>query len=109
MSWRGGEALMNYRTTYQVMMSTDGHHRVTVTIEDPGGTDAALAWAKATYSRLLKANGQAELLQEESLEAPECAVHFSPMERMQGRLGPFWSCHQKNRDGSWCSYKPKGF
>ncbi len=90
-------------------MSTDGDHKVSVTIEDPGGTDAALAWAKATYAKLMRnedpANGQAVRSVPET-ETPECALHRLPMVRMDGRLGPFWSCHQKNLDGSWCNYRP---
>ena len=30
-----------------------------------------------------------------------------PMVKVNGRRGPFWSCHEKNSDGSWCSYRPK--
>ena len=92
-------------------MSTDGQRKVRVTIEDPGGTDAALAWAKATHAKLMRsevpANGQiAEPM--EHTEAPECGYHHLPMVRMQGRLGPFWSCHEKNLDGSWCNFRPAG-
>jgi len=89
-------------------MSTDGNHKVTVTIEDPGGTDAALAWAKATYAKLIRTNNASTAPSPEDVdEPPICAVHQLPMARMNGRLGPFWSCHEKNLDGSWCSYKPK--
>ena len=35
-------------------MSTDGIHKVVVTIDDPGGTDAALAWAQATHYKLTR-------------------------------------------------------
>lgn len=94
------------KTTYQVEMSTDGNHKVTVTIEDPGGTDAALAWAEATYAKLTRSNGRPQPDMDNALQGPECAVHFMPMVRVQGKLGPFWSCHQKNLDGSWCTYKP---
>lgn len=41
-------------------------------------------------------------------EPPMCGVHEMPMVLMHGRRGDFWSCHEKNPDGSWCSYKPKG-
>ena len=97
------------RATYQVEMRTDGKHKVTVTIEDPGGTDAALAWAQATYAKLVRSNGLGSERQEQEFpepEVPECAVHRLPMVRMNGKRGPFWSCHEKNSDGSWCSYKP---
>lgn len=98
---------MTNRPLYQVTMSTDGNHKVTVTIEDPAGTDAALAWAKATHAKLLRTDDQPESSRDDVDEAPECQVHRLPMTRVQGRMGPFWSCHNKNQDGSWCNYKPK--
>jgi hypothetical protein len=42
-----------------------------------------------------------------SVQAPVCAVHHRSMVLMRGRRGPFWSCHQKNGDGSWCDFKPE--
>lgn len=93
------------RTLYEVTMSTDGAHKVTVRIEDPGGIDAALAWAKATYGKLM--NSQPSPVDGNGFEeAPVCAFHRIPMVHMNGRKGPFWSCHEKNSDGSWCSYRP---
>lgn len=90
-------------------MSTDGTHKVTVSIEDPAGTNAALAWARATYSKLLKDAGSVDTAKEQSSEdAPQCKIHRLPMVKVQGRLGVFWSCHQKNSDGAWCSYRPRG-
>jgi hypothetical protein len=99
------------KAVYQVTMSTDGKHTVTVTIEDPAGTRAALAWAQATHAQLLQQETEMdELLAEAEHELdgspPKCVVHHVPMVRVQGQKGPFWSCHQKNADGSWCSYKP---
>lgn len=40
-------------------------------------------------------------------QAPVCGVHGVLMVRVQGKHGPFYSCHEKNPDGNWCSYKPK--
>lgn len=37
---------------------------------------------------------------------PLCAIHKTPMKRMEGRKGPFWSCHRKMANGSWCTYRP---
>jgi hypothetical protein len=79
---------------------------VTVTIEDPAGTDAALAWAQATHAKLLRADRPSDVPRDDSLEAPECAIHHVAMVRVQGKLEPFWSCHQKNSDGSGCNYRP---
>ncbi len=101
------------RPIYQVEVSTDGTHKVTVTIEDPGGIDAALAWAKATHAKLIRPEAPSfneaptgKPGEPDGLEPPVCQVHSSPMQRMEGRRGAFWSCHQKNSDGSWCNYRP---
>lgn len=85
-------------------MSTDGTHKVTVTVEDPGGIDAALAYAQGTYAKLMQTPKQ-PLSDTIAETAPECGIHHIPMVLVQGSKGPFWSCHQKNLDGSWCSYK----
>ena len=29
-------------------------------------------------------------------------------EQPDGKCGTFWSCHERNDDGSFCSYKPEG-
>src|SRR2546421_13126071 len=99
-------------TTYQVILSTDGKHTVIVTTDNQGGTQLALAWAKATFERLVaqyglkggqpSANGHQSISQgEEPDEPPLCAVHQVPMVKVQGKKGEFWSCHERNQDGSW--------
>jgi hypothetical protein len=40
------------------------------------------------------------------VQAPMCLIHDRPMVLMHGRRGPFWSCHQKSKDGTWCDYRP---
>ncbi len=107
--WRRREGVITMnKTTYQVEMSTDGRHKVMVTVEDPAGTDAALAWARGTYAKLLRGETPStNPAQDASDEAPTCAVHDVAMVLVQGKQGEFWSCHQKNEDGSWCSYKPE--
>ncbi len=95
------------RTTYEITMSTDGTHKVTVTVEDPGGIDAALAYAQGTYAKLMKAD-KLPLAESDNNTPPECGVHHIAMVLVQGRKGPFWSCHEKNIGGSWCSYRPSG-
>ena len=37
---------------------------------------------------------------------PTCAIHNKAMVSVNGKKGPFWSCHEKLQDGSWCPYKP---
>ena len=100
------------KTTYQVEMCTDGKHKVIVTFEDPAGSKAAIAAARGIYSQLTRAEELAEPTNLAGLSAeddpPICAVHQIPMVLMNGRRGPFWSCHERNDDGSWCSYRPTG-
>ena len=96
------------KPTYTVEMSTDGNHKVVVTIEDPGGTEAALAWAQATYDRLTRGSEAKDMPAEPEVaeDVPQCSIHLQPMVRVNGKRGPFWSCHQKLSDGSWCTYRP---
>ncbi len=103
------------QTTYSVFMSTDGKHTVSVATDDPVKAKESFGWVKATYDRLVQIYGtKADLYQKangsrtKGAEAPTCAVHHVPMAKVEGKAGPFWSCHQKNPDGSWCSVKPKG-
>jgi hypothetical protein len=39
-------------------------------------------------------------------EPPLCGVHNIPMVWQKGKRGDFWSCHEKDPDGSYCSYRP---
>jgi hypothetical protein len=98
------------KTTYQIEMCTDGKHRVIVTFEDPAGSKAAIAAARGIYSQLLRDEDLAEPSEQATPldrdEPPICGVHHVPMVLVNGRKGPFWSCHEKNLDGSWCSYRP---
>src|SRR5712691_10892503 len=99
------------KSLYQIEMSTDGKHKVVIKIEDPAGTDAALAWARATYAKLLRdddlAASQSQAKSTESVidddDPPMCGVHDVEMILVRGRKGPFWCCHEKNDDGSWCT------
>ena len=109
------------QTTYQVILSTDGKHTVIVTSDDPNAVKAASGWAKATYDAIVDkyglkaypkaaegAHNQNGAVKESKVgeQVPLCAVHGVPMARVQGKHGPFWSCHERNPDDSWCSYKP---
>ena len=46
-------------------------------------------------------------------EAPVCAVHHKPMiwregeNKQTGKHYAFWTCPEKNSDGSFCKYKPE--
>lgn len=99
-------------TTYQISISTGGKVAVTVTTEDPAEMKAGLAWAQLAYRNLLeKQDGiddQPHTQEQQEEETPICAVHRVPMVRQKGRYGYFWSCHERNEDGSFCSYRPGG-
>ena len=100
------------QTTYQVILSSDGKHTVIATSDDPVTAKQACAWAKDTYDRLVQIYGLKYEQYQKGREngngenAPVCGVHNLPMVRQNGKHGPFWSCHQRNADGSFCSYKP---
>ena len=101
-------------TTYQITLAVDGRHTVTVTTDDPANTKAALTCGRALYEALVQRYGTPGAAPTTShneaydgtAEAPRCAVHAVPMVRMDGKHGPFWSCHQRTEDGRFCSYRP---
>ncbi len=102
--------------TYQVTIASDGKPQVSVSSDDPTAAADAIPWLTQTYVTLLRDTrampkaGTAVLKEQEAeaAEPPICEVHDVPMVRVQGRKGPFWSCHEKLPDGSWCSYRPAG-
>ncbi len=102
------------QTTYQVTLSAGGRVAVTVSTDDPAEMKAGLAWAQLAYKHLVdgqeekQAKGKESQAEEAQEETPICAVHHVPMVRQKGRYGYFWSCHERNADGSFCSYKPEG-
>ena len=101
-------------TTYQITLAVDGRHTVTVTTDDAADTKAALTCGRALYEALVKRYGAPEPAPTASphavdggtAEAPMCAVNEMPMVRMQGKRGPFWSCHERNEESPFCSYRP---
>ncbi len=100
---------------YQITLSIDGNHAVSVSGDDPTAVKEGLAWARGIYLKLKERSAapatRSETVHHEvSAPAPEeppiCAIHKLPMALMSGREGQFWSCHEKLQDGSWCPYKP---
>ncbi|HZT08412.1 MAG TPA: hypothetical protein VFC51_15405 [Chloroflexota bacterium] len=101
--------------TYQIILSTDGKHTVIVTGDNQGEMQAANAWAKATYEGIVERYGLkngikplsgGQPVSSNTEEAPICQVHQVPMVLMNGRKGPFYSCHERMDDGSFCTYRP---
>jgi hypothetical protein len=97
------------QVTYEVALSSSGRYSVSVKGEDPKSIEEALGWAKEIQAQLARARQVAEGEKPEAKaqgEVPTCQVHGVPMVKQNGKFGPFWSCHERNEDGSFCSYKP---
>jgi hypothetical protein len=103
------------KVIYEVTLSPDGKHSVSVKSDDPFSLKDALPLAKKIQEKLLEVNSSptpkaqpvSQPQQSQQNETPICGVHSAPMVSMPSKTGSFWSCHKKNTDGSWCSYKPK--
>ena len=109
----------------------DGKHSVSVQSDDPAAVTEGLVWAKKTWGQLVRLPGKsfqglaqegreqvstaAKASAQSQAEAPDqtddpppiCGVHQVPMVHVNGRKGLFWSCHEKDADGSWCTYRPR--
>jgi hypothetical protein len=103
------------QTRYQITLSVNGDHSVSVSGDDPGSVKEGLAWAKGIYLKLRERSAapaaRSETVHHEITapapeDSPTCAIHNLPMVRVNGRKGQFWSCHEKLADQSWCPYKP---
>src|SRR3712207_922666 len=105
---KGGEYPMT-NPTYQIILSTDGRHTVIASFDNAKATTEALAWASRINEQLVKRYGRkGEARQANGEAAPLCGMHKVPMTHQQGKYGPFWSCHERTEDGSFCSYRPAG-
>ena len=102
---------------YEVTVSSDGKRSVSIKSDDPLALKDALPLAKKIQEQLSEApdsRGEVSSTPQQTPlpsvdvqpEAPRCQIHATPMTQVQGKHGPFWSCHQRNPDGSWCSYRP---
>ena len=76
---------------------------------------STLAWAELAYKQLVDGQGKKEdqvkderVQEQPDEETPICAVHQVPMVKQRGKYWAFWSCHERNADGRFCSYKPEG-
>jgi hypothetical protein len=104
------------KVVYEVVLNPDGKHSVSVKSDDPILLKDALPLAKKIQDKLLLVDGSkapsavsqpsTQGLEVQQPQAPLCAIHKSPMVKMEGKFGSFWSCHRPNPDGSWCTYRP---
>src|SRR5215210_756484 len=105
------------KVIYEMILSHDGKYSVSVKSDDPRALQEALPRAKQLQAGLPEFDESPSstapisppLAQQPDLpqpQAPSCGVHSTPMPQVQGKHGPFWSCHQRTLDGSWCTYRP---
>src|SRR3954447_14274703 len=105
------------KVIYELLLSHDGTYSVSVKSDDPLALQEALPRAKQLQARLPETAAPvsptppicqpyAPRPDPQQSQAPLCGVHALPMTQVQGRHGPFWSCHQRTLDGSWCTYRP---
>jgi len=105
------------KVIYGFILSHDGKRSVSVKSDDPLALQEALPLAKQLQTALsevgVSASPTSPISQPTAsppdvhqVQAPFCGVHSTPMTQVQGKRGPFWSCHQRTLDGSWCSYRP---
>src|SRR5215211_5368225 len=103
------------KVIYEVTLFPDGKHSVSVRSDDPSSFKDALPLAKKIQDWVSGVDhsqsppskpqpAQPQDLQES--QTPLCGVHATPMDSVQGKHGLFWSCHQRNLDGSWCRFRP---
>ena len=107
---------------YHITLSADGKHSASITSNDPQAATQALEWLRATNALLASpatlpaAPAPVQPPYEQvnldlspapaKAQAPLCRIHGGAMKLMNGKRGEFWSCHERNADGSWCSYRP---
>ena len=105
------------KVIYELILSHDGKHSVSVKSDDPLALKEALPLAKQLQAGLPEVDEspsptppisppRAEQADLPQVQVPVCGVHATPMTQVQGKHGPFWSCHQRTLDGSWCRYRP---
>jgi hypothetical protein len=104
--------------TFQVSVSIAGDRKATIEASDPTTAQDAIALFAQRFGATVRPAAPAVPTPVEQIQAafapiadsesqmPICAVHQLPMKLVHGKRGPFWSCHEKNSDGSWCRYKP---
>lgn len=114
---KGDEKHMEKKPKYnkQVILSTDGKHTVIVSANTAEEMAEGIKWAVKAYEGMVKKYGLKHEQYAKSLNGqtngnstvPSCAVHKTPMVRVNGKYGAFWSCRQRSDDGSFCRYKPQ--
>ena len=102
--------------TFQLSQTADGKPKVLILANDPYAITVELGSIKTRpVYNAAQATPAPTVVEQANLDitpptqpstAPRCGVHQSPMKLMQGKRGPFYSCHERMPDGSWCNYRP---
>lgn len=102
---------MTNTTNFQITLGS-GNCSVVVTTDRMELTAQTLAWATSTYDHLVERYGGAEPAgltkakpSHEAEATPVCPTHNTQMASVTGRRGPFFSCHQRNSDSTFCTQK----
>jgi hypothetical protein len=107
----------------EIFISSDGKNTVHAKASTPEGRKAAVKWSMQVYEELILKYGTKANMWEKNMngkaippvassDAPKtaemvCGVHGTPLTyHSEGKWGPWWSCSQKNADGSYCRWKP---
>lgn len=99
---------------YQITLTVDGNHAVSVSGDDEAELTLGLVWAKRMHQQL-RALSKREPAESPASPTPAeqppgapplCAIHQVGMIWQRGRRGFFWSCHERLPDGRWCPFKP---
>jgi hypothetical protein len=102
--------------TFQLSQTSNGKPKVLILADDPYAITVELGSIKTppVYSTA-QATKPPTIVEQTNLDieppaqpitAPICANHHIPMKLMHGKRGPFYSCHEKMPDGSWCKFRP---
>lgn len=111
-----------------VYLSSDGKHTVHLNVATVEESEKLLPDALRLYGLIVEQLGTKPALWEAVMNgkqsqngnghlsagtvpadesAPVCEFHQVPMTWQDSAYGRFWSCHRRNPDGSWCSYRPQ--
>jgi hypothetical protein len=100
--------------TFQLSQTADGKPKVLILADDPYAITVELGSLKTPPVYSHSPAKQFPIIEQPVLEegvtqaAPICGIHHTPMTLvMKSKNGPFWSCHKRLDNGSWCSYRPR--
>jgi hypothetical protein len=95
---------------YEVILSINGKHTPIAAWDDVRSGDLTLELVRYAYKQIVcwiaENPNNGEVTKKAEANAVYCKDHQVPMVWRKGKFGSFWSCPQKNEDGSYCKYRP---